>query len=85
LISKYLLFNRYLIYLFDYNRFINEVISLILTFTYVDETIRNGGGDDNRRRTKIIVANRVSLLDIIVVRRFISNNKCKVVCKVKIK
>jgi len=86
LISKYLLFTRYKIYIyFEYNRFINEVISLILTFTYVDETIRNGGGDDNRRRTKIIVANRVSLLDIIVVRRFISNNKCKVVCKVKIK
>ncbi len=49
----------------------------------MDETIQNGG-DDNRRRTKIIVANRVSLLDIIVVRRFISNNKCKVVCEVKI-
>jgi hypothetical protein len=79
LISKYLLFNRYLIYLFDYNRFINEVISLILTFTYV-----RSGGDDNRRRTKIIVANRVSLLDVIVLRKFISNNKCKVVCENRI-
>lgn len=49
----------------------------------MDESVRNGG-EDNRRRTKIIVANRVSLLDVIVLRQFISNNKCKVVCVIKL-
>ena len=68
---------------FKYNRFINEALNLILTFTYVNESGQNGG-DNNRRQTKIIVANRVSLLDTIVLRKFISNNKCKVVCEIEL-
>lgn len=53
---------------------------MILTFTYVNETVRNEG-EDNRRTVKIIVANRVSLFDVIALRTIIASNKCKVVCE----
>ncbi|CAF4538616.1 unnamed protein product [Rotaria sp. Silwood2] len=60
------------------DQFINEAISFILTFIYVDEAVQNRH-EDNKKTTKIIVANRVSCLDSIALRRLFSNNKCKMI------
>ncbi|CAF1507288.1 unnamed protein product [Adineta steineri] len=60
------------------NQLLNEVISLILTFSYENQTVGNEE-KDNRRAAKILVANRVSLFDEIVIQRFICNTNCKVV------
>jgi hypothetical protein len=68
---------------FDFTRVINEALSLILTFIYTDETVRTGG-EDNRDKARIIVANRVSILDVLALRKFMSNNRCKAVCAIQL-
>ncbi|CAF1326015.1 unnamed protein product [Rotaria sordida] len=60
------------------DQFINKAISFILTFICVDEAVQNRN-EDTRKTTKIIVANRVSCLDLIVLRKLFFNNKCKMV------
>ncbi|CAF0839386.1 unnamed protein product [Adineta ricciae] len=54
-----------------------EAISLILTFTFDNESSTDG--KDNRHTAKIIVTNRVSLFDGVALRRFFYNTNCKVV------
>ncbi|UJR37242.1 hypothetical protein I4U23_029951 [Adineta vaga] len=61
----------------SFDQLIIDAISLILTFTYDNESPNER--KDNRRTTKIIVANRVSLLDGVFLRRFFYNTNCKLV------
>ena len=66
--------NVFEIHLFNVDRLLNTAISWILTITC---TIQ--GSEENRKRTKIVVANRVSLFDSLVLRKIISHDRCKMV------
>ena len=59
-------------------RFLIEAVTFVLALTCVDETKHNER-DASRQTAKIIVSNRVSSLDAIVLQRMIANHKCKLV------
>jgi hypothetical protein len=59
------------------SRLVNEAIALILTLNYDNEP--RSEGKDSRRNVKIIVANRVSPFDGLILRKVCQNANCKVV------